>query len=99
MSEERGQQVKVTLHPILGFRDLLGGVPSVVIAAETLGDVFRWLATAHPRLHEKVVAADGGLRDSVLLFVNDQQIAEGTLSEAKLEDGDSILLVPSIAGG
>lgn len=91
--------MKVTLQPILGFRDLLGGLPDVQIAAATLGEVFSWLAAAHPRLHEKVVAADGRLRDSVLLFVNDQQVDEGAITEAKLEDGARILVVPSIAGG
>lgn len=91
--------MKVTLQPILGFRDLLGGLSDVVIAAATLGDVLSWLAAAHPRLHEKIVTSDGRLRDSVLIFVNDQQVDECAITEAKLEDGARILVVPSIAGG
>ena len=52
-----------------------------------------------PALEERLLAADGTVQRSVLLFVNDQPIAHAAVADHRLNAGDVLLLYPPISGG
>ena len=54
---------------------------------------------AYARFHERICTTEGGLRDSVLLFINDRQVHKENMHQAALTDGARIMVVPSIVGG
>ena len=63
-----------------------------------LEELVRQLADRHgEELRRVLLDAEGRLQRSVLVFVNDQQVAEG--SDMKLRDGQTVTFVAPISGG
>lgn len=72
----------------------------VELVAATVGEALETLTARHPDLRRHLFADDGCLRRFVNIYLNDADIRyldEGY--QAKLEAGDEIRIVPSIAGG
>jgi adenylyltransferase/sulfurtransferase len=57
------------------------------------------LLAQHPDLRRHLYADDGKLRAFVNLYVNDEDIRYLQKEATAIKDGDSISIVPSIAGG
>ena len=89
--------VKVFLPgPLRGF---FAGAASVEVEAATVGDALKALAARAPELGSQLLAGDGGLRSYVNLYVNDDDVRDLGGLGAKLAPGDTLSIVPSIAGG
>jgi molybdopterin converting factor small subunit len=58
-------------------------------------DAIHALAEIHPHEFARLVLTDGQLMPSILLSVNDQQVD----ADAKLCDGDMLMLLSAISGG
>ena len=50
-------------------------------------------------LHERLLTADGQVRPSVMVFVNDRPVVSSVNEPHQLIDGDVVLLLPPISGG
>jgi molybdopterin converting factor small subunit len=72
---------------------------TVDVAAGTVGEAMNALVAQHPELKRHLYTDDGKLRAFVNLYVNDEDIRYLQKEATALEDGDSISIVPSIAGG
>jgi len=57
------------------------------------------LVAQHPDLKKHLYTDEGKLRAFVNLYVNDEDIRYLQKEATALQDGDSISIVPSIAGG
>ncbi len=57
------------------------------------------LTTRFPKLRPHLFTEDGKLRNFVNVFLNDENIRHLSGDELKLKDGDSISIVPAVAGG
>ncbi len=57
--------------------------------SERFGDAFR----------QRVFNADGNLKSFVVLYLNGKNIEFAGGLDAKLEDGDEVLILPAIGGG
>jgi len=81
------------------LRALAGGVAEVGVRAGTVGAALDELVRCHPGLGRHLRTEDGSLRQHVNVFLNDDDVrfldGEGT----RLNGGDTITVVPSIAGG
>jgi molybdopterin converting factor small subunit len=66
-----------------------------VTVAEALGS----LVAQHPDLKKHLYTEEGKLRAFVNLYVNDEDIRYLQKEATAIQDGDSISIVPSIAGG
>ena len=64
-----------------------------------MGEALNALVTRHPDLRKHLYTEDGKLRAFVNLYVNDEDIRYLQKEATALKDGDSISIVPSIAGG
>ena len=72
---------------------------TVSVAAKTVGDALTALITQHPELKRHLYSDDGELRAFVNVYVNDEDMRYLQKEATALNDGDTISIVPSIAGG
>ena len=57
------------------------------------------LEAAHGGIKEKLVDDDGSIRRFVNIYVNDEDIRFLDGADTEVKDGDSVTIVPAIAGG
>jgi molybdopterin converting factor small subunit len=72
---------------------------SVSVSANTVGDALSGLVARHPELKRHLYSDDGKLRAFVNVYVNDEDMRYLEKEATALKEGDTISIVPSIAGG
>ncbi|MFD7923254.1 MoaD/ThiS family protein [Streptomyces sp. NPDC059740] len=81
------------------FQSYTGGRTSVDAHGVTLAEVLADLENHHPGLRARVVTDDGALRRFVNIYVNDDDVRFSGDMETVLHDGDSVMILPAVAGG
>jgi len=81
------------------LRPYVGKQASVEFNAQTVGDALHSLTTEYEELRKHLFADDGRLRSFVNVYVNDEDIRYLEKESTRLKEGDTISIVPSIAGG
>lgn len=81
------------------LRQYAGGADSVEISAATAGELLSKLTEAHPDLKKQIFNDEGKLRSFVNVYVNDDDIRYLDRNDTAVKDGDTVSIVPSIAGG
>ena len=71
----------------------------IIVEASTVGDALEKLFTTHARLRQQLTAPDGKLRSFVNVYVNDDDARDKQGLATPVKDGDTVLIVPAIAGG
>ena len=89
----------VTVHIPTPLRRLTGNCAAVSIEAATVGELVEGLDRAHPGFGEKLVDEAGEIRRYVNLYVNDEDIRFLDGKATALAPGDTVSIVPAIAGG
>ena len=88
--------IEVRIPTIL--RSYTGGAKAVEGNGGTLDELIGDLESRHPGLRERLVD-DKGLRRFVNVYLNDEDVRFlGGLS-AKVSDGDTVTVLPAVAGG
>jgi sulfur-carrier protein len=87
----------VKLPPIL--RQHTGGESQVSAEGETVGEVLRALAEAHPATKDQLFSADGDLNRYVNVYLNDEDVRVLDGLETKAADSDTVVILPAMAGG
>ena len=72
---------------------------SVNVSAASVGEALKNLVAQHPELGRHLYTDDGKLRTFVNVYVNDEDMRYLQKEATAVEDGDTISIVPSIAGG
>ncbi|MEX0893377.1 MAG: molybdopterin-synthase adenylyltransferase MoeB [Gemmatimonadota bacterium] len=89
-----------TIHLPTPLRPLADGATEVCVSAGTVKDALDALARAHPRLRRHLFTDDGALRGYVNVFLNEDEVRTLPRQDATLlGEGDTIMIIPSIAGG
>lgn len=89
----------VTVRIPTQLRELAGGASEVHCPGATVEDVLRALEAAHPGFAERLYDERGGLRRFVNVFVADEDIRFlGGLS-TPVAEGQTVSIVPAVAGG
>src|SRR5215472_19089635 len=81
------------------LRQYAGKQDSVEMHGATVGEVLQSLATQYGDLRRHLYNDEGKLRSFVNVYVNDDDIRYLDKESTKLKDGDTVSIVPSIAGG
>lgn len=81
------------------LRRFTGGAASVECPADTLAELLDELGRLHPELSRHLRDETGQLRPFVNVYVNEEDIRFLGGSAYHFQDGDEVMLVPSIAGG
>ncbi len=72
---------------------------SVEFDARTVGEALAGLTTKYAELHKHLYTDDGKIRSFVNVYLNDEDIRYLQKEKTLTRDGDTISIVPSIAGG
>jgi molybdopterin converting factor small subunit len=89
--------IEVRIPTIL--RTYTSGQKAVDGAGDTLDALFVDLDAKHPGLRGRLVTEDGALHRFVNVYVNDEDVRFTGALETKLNDGDSVTILPAVAGG
>ena len=90
----------ITIHIPTPLRPFLDNQDTVTVDGEgAVGEVLRQLAAAHDDLGKHLFGADGALRNFVNVYVNEEDIRYQDGENTAVKSGDTISIVPSIAGG
>ncbi len=81
------------------LRQYSGKQSSVDVPGKTVGEALAGLVSQHPDLKKHLYSDDGKLRAFVNVYVNDEDMRYLQKEATVLNDGDTISIVPSIAGG
>jgi sulfur-carrier protein len=89
--------IEVRIPTIL--RTYTGGAKAVEGAGDTIAELFSDLDTKHPGLRDRLITAEGGLHRFVNVYVNDEDVRFLGALDAKVSDGDTVTILPAVAGG
>ena len=89
--------IEVRVPTIL--RSFTGGQKVVAGGGDTIADLLGDLDTQFPGLRARLVTDDGGLHKFVNVYVNDEDVRFLGALDAKLNSGDTVTILPAVAGG
>lgn len=81
------------------LRPYTDGQGHLEVQASTVGEALLELTTQFPSLGPHLYNDEGELRPYVNLFVNDQDIRALEGERTAIHEGDTLMILPSIAGG
>jgi molybdopterin synthase sulfur carrier subunit len=81
------------------LRPLTGGAEEVQLEATDVASLIDGLEGRHKGLRERLCTPGGELRSYVRIFVNDEDIRFLQEKQTALRPGDTVAIVPAIAGG
>jgi molybdopterin converting factor small subunit len=81
------------------LRAYAGKQQSVEVAATTVSEALSALTAQFSELRKHLFSDDGRLRSFVNVYVNDEDIRYLEKEKTAVRDGDTVSIVPSIAGG
>jgi len=87
------------IHIPTPLRQYAGKQTAVDAKGSTVGAALSDLVTQHPELRRHLYTEDGKLRSFVNVYVNDEDVRYLQKEATAVKDGDTISIVPSIAGG
>jgi molybdopterin/thiamine biosynthesis adenylyltransferase/rhodanese-related sulfurtransferase/molybdopterin converting factor small subunit len=91
--------MSVTIHIPTPLRRFTGDQGEVQVDGGTVGEALRDLIRRHPTLQRHLYTDDGTLRSFVNLFLNDEDVRHLQKGETPIAAGDTLSIIPSIAGG
>lgn len=89
--------VEVRMPTVL--RQHVGGQATVPADGATIGEVLHGLIATYPGLSGQVLTADGSLHKFVNVYVNDDDVRYLDQLDTKVSDGDTVSILPAVAGG
>jgi len=81
------------------LRSLTGGAQEVEVEAEDVAGLIEALEGRHKGLRDRLYDEKGELRSYVRLFLNEEDIRFLDGKKTALKSGDTVAIVPAIAGG
>jgi MoaD family protein len=76
-----------------------GGEPQVQVEGATLGEALATLGERYPDLVRSIRGEDGALHRHVNVYVNGEDVRYLGALETPLGDGDTVAILPAVAGG
>lgn len=91
--------MSVTVRVPTTLRTLTGGSSTVEVEGGTVAAVLDDLEAAHPGFKSRLLDDDGSLRKFVNLFVADDDVRFIDGLDTPVPDGETLSIVPAVAGG
>ncbi|MDQ4038427.1 MAG: MoaD/ThiS family protein [Actinomycetota bacterium] len=89
--------IEVRIPTIL--RSHTGGAKTVQGSGDSLSALIDDLDSRHSGIKGRLIADDGALHRFVNVYVNDEDVRFTGALATPLEDGDSVTVLPAVAGG
>ena len=87
----------VKIPPVL--RSLVGGAREIESDGANVGEVLRALAAQHPATRSQLFSEDGELNRYVNVYLNDEDVRVLDGLDTAVTPGDTIVILPAMAGG
>jgi molybdopterin synthase sulfur carrier subunit len=87
----------VRIPPVL--RPSVGGEKELSAAGNSVGEILRAVADAHPDTQSQLFSPDGGLNRYVNVYLNDEDVRVLDGMETAVGTGDTLVILPAMAGG
>ncbi|HEY8808664.1 MAG TPA: ubiquitin-like small modifier protein 1 [Solirubrobacterales bacterium] len=87
----------IRIPPVL--RAQTGGQPEVEADGSNVGEVLRALTAAHPDTESHLFGPDGDLNRYVNVYLNDEDVRVLDGLDTAVSDGDTVVILPAMAGG
>ena len=81
------------------LRQYAGKQSAIDVQAATVGEALNALTSSYPDLRKHLYSDEGKLRAFVNLYLNDEDIRYLQQDQTAVKEGDTLSIVPSIAGG
>ncbi len=81
------------------LRTLTGGSGEVTVEGSTVGEVLKALDASHPGFAERLFDDAGALRRFVNVFLADEDVRFLEGLATPVADGETLSIVPAVAGG
>jgi molybdopterin synthase sulfur carrier subunit len=81
------------------FRKFTDDHPRLEVEAGTVSDVIRQIDARFPGFKDQVLTGDGDLHRFVNVYVNDEDARYIDALDTSVVEGDTVSLLPSVAGG
>ncbi len=91
--------MSVTIHIPTPLRRFTGEAGEIQVEGTTVGEALAQLTERHPALRRHLYTDDGALRSFVNVFLNDEDVRHLQREGTQLASGDTLSIIPSIAGG
>jgi sulfur-carrier protein len=91
--------VAATVRIPTQLRELSGGASELELEGATVAEVLKALEAAHPGFAERLHDESGELRRFVNVFVADEDIRFLQGLDTPVTDGQTVSIVPAVAGG
>ena len=89
--------IEVKIPTIL--RTYTGGAKTVSASGGTLSALIDDIDASHSGLKGRLLTDDGSLHRFVNVYVNDEDVRFTGSLDTALKDGDSVTILPAVAGG
>jgi molybdopterin converting factor small subunit len=89
----------VTVSIPTALRQYAGGNVSVALPGGPVGQLLANLVEQHPQLGKQLYNEQGQLRSFVNIYVGDEDIRYLQGSDTVVPDGETVSIIPAIAGG
>jgi sulfur-carrier protein len=89
--------IEVKIPTIL--RTYTGGEKSVEGKGDTLSALIDDLDAGHTGIKSRLITDEGALHRFVNIYVNDEDVRFTGSLDTELKDGDSVTILPAVAGG
>jgi molybdopterin converting factor small subunit len=90
-------------HPVIRIptplRPYVNGQTEISVEGQTVAEAMENLLTQYPAMRPHLTGDGGELRPFVNLFLGENNVQDLEGLATPLNDGDKLLLIPSIAGG
>ncbi|HEX6186091.1 MAG TPA: ubiquitin-like small modifier protein 1, partial [Pyrinomonadaceae bacterium] len=89
----------VTVFIPTALRQFAGDRAEVSVEAGTVGEALEKVTGEHAELRRHLYGEQNALRNFVNVYVNDDDIRHAQRLDTPVKDGDTISIIPAIAGG
>ncbi len=87
----------VRIPPVL--RQATGGERAVTVAGATVGEALDSLYDQHPAVRAQLQTPEGELHKFVNVYLNDEDVRLLSWLDTAVGEGDTLLILPAMAGG
>lgn len=88
---------KIKIPPVL--RASVGGEREVDASGANVGEILRDLVSSHPATESQLFSGEGELNRYVNVYLNDEDVRVLEGLETAVGDGDTLVILPAMAGG
>ena len=87
----------IRIPPVL--RPAVGGEKELSAEGSSVGEILQSVVQSHPDTQSQLFAPDGGLNRYVNVYLNDEDVRVLDGLETEVGSGDTLVILPAMAGG